>query len=53
MMRYGIEYMKKSESDYKEQERARREKILHQNAKQLGFKLVKDEPKAAASEAPS
>ena len=44
LMRYGLEYMKKSEEDYAEQQRARQEKNLHRRAKELGYELKKIAP---------
>jgi len=41
LMRYGIEYVQKSECDYATQERDRVEKNLHRRAKELGYELVK------------
>ena len=36
-MRYGVEYMKKSEADYAEQHRERQEKNLHRRAREMGY----------------
>ena len=42
--RYGMEYLKKSEEDYAEQQRAKQEKNLHRRAKELGYELKKIAP---------
>ena len=48
LMRYGVEYMKKTEADYADQERARQEKSFHRRAKELGYEVhrppANDEP---------
>ncbi len=48
LMRYGVEYMKKTEAEYAEQERARQEKSFHRRAKELGYEVrrppANDEP---------
>ena len=41
MMRYGIEYVKKTEADYQEQQRGRQERNLQRRAKQLGYRMEK------------
>ena len=49
LMRYGVEYMKKTEAEYAEQERARQEKSFHRRAKELGYEVKKAEsPKVEA-----
>jgi transposase len=44
LMRYGLVYMKKSEEEYAEQQRAKQEKNLHRRAKELGYGLTKLPP---------
>ena len=48
LMRYGVEYMKKTEAEYADQERARQEKSFHRRAKELGYEVhrppTNDEP---------
>ena len=48
LMRYGVEYMQKTEAEYAEQEHARQEKSFHRRAKDLGYEvhrpLANDEP---------
>ena len=46
-MRYGVEYMRKSEADYAEQHRERQEKNLHRRAREMGYKLEKIEKPTA------
>ena len=41
MMRYGWEYVKKTEAECATQVKARLEKSLHRRAKELGYELVK------------
>ena len=41
MMRYGIEYVKKTEADYQEHQRDRQERNLFRRAKQLGYRMEK------------
>ena len=43
MMRYGVEYMKRTEADYAKQARDRQERSLHRRAKELGYELHKVE----------
>ena len=53
MMRYGIAYAKKTESDYQEQQRNRLERNLHRRAKELGYRMEKiagSEPVEASNE---
>ena len=47
LMRYGVEYMKRTESEYAEQERTRQEKSFHRRAKELGYEVKKPELKEA------
>ena len=53
LMRYGVEYMQKTEADYADQERARQEKSFHRRAKELGYEVrrppANDEPIPAMS----
>ena len=48
LMRYGVEYMQKTEAEYADQERARQEKSFHRRAKELGYEVhrppANDEP---------
>jgi hypothetical protein len=44
MMRFGIAYMRKEESAYAEQVRARLERQLQRRAKELGYELKKIDP---------
>ena len=39
LMRYGVEYMKKTEAEYAEQEHARQEKSFHRRPKELGYEV--------------
>ena len=39
LMRYGVEYMQKTEAEYAEQEHARQEKSFHRRAKELGYEV--------------
>ena len=39
LMRYGVEYMKKTEAEYADQEHARQEKSFHRRAKELGYEV--------------
>ncbi|MCI0465148.1 MAG: IS110 family transposase [Gemmataceae bacterium] len=41
LMRYGVEYMKKTEAEYAEQVQARVEKSLQRRARELGYELKK------------
>ncbi len=41
MMRYGVEYAKRSEAEFAAEQRTRLEKSLHRRAKEMGFELVK------------
>ena len=56
-MRYGVDYVKKTEQEYAEQQRDRQEKNLHRRAREMGYKLEKinpppaNEPAQEASEA--
>ena len=43
LMRYGVEYVKKSEAEYAEQQRDKQEKNLHRRAREMGYKLEKIE----------
>ena len=52
MMRYGVEYMKRSEAEYAEQQRDRQEKNLHRRAREMGYKLEKINPPDANEPAP-
>ena len=47
LMRYGVEYMKKTEAEYAEQERARQEKSFHRRAKELGYEVHRPQAKDA------
>ena len=47
-MRYGVEYPKKSEEEYAEQQRDRQERQLYRRARELGYKLEKMEKPAPA-----
>jgi transposase len=49
LMRYGVEYMQKTEAEYAEQVRGRVEKQLQRRAKELGYELKKIEPAAAGT----
>ena len=49
-MRYGVEYLKKSEEEYAEQQRDKQEKNLHRRARELGYKLDKIEKPAPSPE---
>ena len=51
MMRHGIAYLERTEQEYQEEQRAKREKNLQRNAKQLGFRLVKIEEESAETPA--
>ena len=44
MVRFGWEYVKKSEAEYAEQVKARLEKSLHRRAKELSYEVVKVVP---------
>jgi transposase len=44
LVRYGMAYMKQTESAYAEQVRERVERSLHRRALELGFTLQKIEP---------
>ena len=39
LMRYGVEYMQKTEAEYADQERTRQEKSFHRRAKELGYEV--------------
>ncbi len=39
LMRYGVEYMKKNEVEYADQEHARQEKSFHRRARELGYEV--------------
>jgi len=41
LMRYGIDYVQRTEAEYAEQERERVEKNLYRRAKELGYELTK------------
>jgi len=41
MMRYGVEYAKRSEAEFAAEQRTRLEKSLHRRAKEMGYELVK------------
>ena len=41
VMRYGVDYAKRSEAEYVAEQRQRLEKSLHRRAKELGYELVK------------
>ena len=47
IMRYGIAYVERTEQEHQEEQRAKREKNLQRNAKELGYKLVKIEEESA------
>jgi hypothetical protein len=49
LMRYGVEYVKKTEAEYAEQVRQRLEKQLRRRARELGYELSKIETAAAAA----
>jgi transposase len=44
LVRYGLAYMKQTESVYQEQVRERLENQLHRRVMELGFELKKIEP---------
>jgi transposase len=44
LMRYGVDYLKKTEEEYAEQQRDRQERNLHRRARELGYKLEKVGP---------
>ena len=53
LMRYGVAYAKREESQYAEEVRHRTERAFHRRAKELGYEVKKVEPAAAAeAEAP-
>ncbi len=49
MMRYGVDYQKRSEEEFVIDHRQRMEKNLHRRARELGFELKKIEPAAEQS----
>jgi len=51
VMRYGVEYQKRSEEEFVIEHRKRMEKNLHRRAKELGYELRKIE--TPASEQPT
>jgi len=51
MMRYGSAYVQKEEAAYIAQMREKQERHLHRRAKEMGYELVKLEPKVTATEA--
>jgi transposase len=51
LMRYGVEYMQKTEAEYAEQVRGRQEKQLRRRAHELGYELTKIMPPASSAEA--
>jgi len=52
-VRYGGEYVKKTEAEYAEQVRSKLEKGLHRRAKELGFTVTKVEPPAEVAVEPA
>jgi len=47
VMRYGVEYAKRSEEEFTSEHRERQEKNLHRRAKEMGYELKKIEIPAA------
>ena len=52
LMRYGVAYAKREESQYAEEVKHRTERAFHRRAKELGYEVKKVEPAAAEAEAP-
>jgi hypothetical protein len=53
LMRYGVAYMRQEEAAYARQVHDRLEKQLHRRAAELGFRVVRIEPTAAAVTPPA
>ena len=46
VMRYGVEYQKRSEQEFEIDHRKRLERSLHRRAREMGYTLTKIEPPA-------
>ncbi len=53
VMRYGVEYQKRSEEEFATEHRKRMEKSLHRRARELGYELKKIETPAPEQEQPT
>ena len=53
LMRYGVEYQKRSEEEFATEHRKRMEKSLHRRARELGYELKKIETPAPEQEQPT
>ena len=53
MMRYGIDYLKRTEAEFTEQRQKKMEQNLQRRARELGYELVKKaDPPTAETELP-
>ena len=52
MMRYGVEYAKRSEAEYAGEQRTRLEKSLQRRAKEMGYELMKSDGEVVSTPEP-
>ena len=53
MMRYGVEYAKRSEAEYVAEQRTRLEKNLKRRAREMGYELVKSDGEVVPTPEPT